>query len=176
MKTIQEIVKIINNGKSEDAKLELEKLININKDNFLAHYFLGVVYAKLRNFDKAINCLNLSIKINPKNKNAFFELGALYKQQNNMNESKNNFIKALNLDHNFIEAYLYLANINESENNLLEANKIYQKALSINNGHFQLNKYYANFLMKIGELGKGLALRYKYSGVIRFNEDNLKIL
>ena len=115
-------------------------------------------------------------KVFPENKGAYFELGNIYRMQNNINESKNNFLNALNIDPNFIEAHISLAKINESENNILETNKIYQKALSINSEHLQLNKAYANFLKRTGEISKGLSFQYKYSGVIRFNKNNLEIL
>ena len=176
MKTIQEIIEIAKAGKDKEAKVELEKIIDLKKDDYQAHHVLGVVCAKLNDFDKAIDNLNLSIKINPKNKGVYFELGNLYRLQNNNNQSKNNFLKAINLDQNFIEAYISLAKINENENNLLEADKIYQKALSVNSEHLQLNKAYANFLIRIGEISKGLSFQYKYSGVIRFNKNNLEIV
>ena len=118
MKTIQEIIEIAKAGKDKEAKVELEKIIDLKKDDYQAHHVLGVVCAKLNDFDKAIDNLNLSIKINPKNKGVYFELGNLYRLQNNNNQSKNNFLKAINLDQNFIEAYISLAKINENENNL----------------------------------------------------------
>ena len=176
MKSIQEVIETIKSEKYEDAKIELEKIIRTKKDDFQAYHVLGVVFAKLSNFDKAIHNLNLSVSINPKNKGAYFELGNIYRVQSNNNESKNNFLKALNIDPNFIEAHISLAKINESENNFLETDKIYQNALSINNEHLQLNKAYANFLIRTGEISKGLSLQYKYSGVIRFNKNNLEIL
>ena len=176
MKTIQEVIEIIKDGKYKDAKNELEKIISSKNDDFQAHHVLGVVFAKLNDFDQAIRNLNLSVSINPENKGAYFELGNIFRIQNNANESKNNFLKALNIDPNFIEAYISLAKINESENNLLETDKIYQKALSIDDEHLQLNKAYANFLIRTGEISKGLSFQYKYSGVIRFNKNNLEIL
>ena len=176
MKKIQEVIEIIKTGKYEDAKIELEKIISINKDDFQAHHVLGVVFAKLNDFNQAIDSINLSVKINPGNKGAYFELGNIYRIQNNTNESKNNFLKALNVDPSFIEAHISLAKINESENNLLETDKIYQKALLINNEHLQLNKAYANFLIRSGEISKGLSFQYKYSGVIRFNKNHLEVL
>jgi len=176
MKTIQDIIEIIKAEKYEEAKIELEKIINLKKNDFQAHHVLGVVFAKLNNLDMAINNLNLSVKINPENKGAYFELGNIYRMLNNTNESKNYFLKALNVDPKFIEAFISLAKINEDENNLLETDKIYQKALSVNSEHLQLNKAYANFLIRAGEISKGLSFQYKYSGVIRFSKNNLEIL
>ena len=45
MKKIQEVIAIIKTGKYEDAKIELEKIISINKDDFQAYHILGVVFA-----------------------------------------------------------------------------------------------------------------------------------
>ena len=176
MKLIQEVIEIIKAGKYNDAKIELEKIINSKKDDFHAHHVLGVVFAKLNNFDQAIHNLNLSVKINPKNKGAYFELGNIYRIKGNKIESKDNFIKALKIDPNFIEAHISLAKINESENNFEETDRIYKNALSINSEHLQLNKAYANFLIRLGEISKGLYFQYKYSGAIRFNKDILEIL
>ena len=176
MKSIQEVIETIKSGKYEEAKIELEKITINKKNDFQAYHVLGVVCAKLNDFDKAIHNLNLSVSINPKNKGAYFELGNIYRVQNNNNESKNNFLKALDIDPNFIEAYISLAKINEGENNFLETDKIYQNALSNNSEHLQLNKAYANFLIRTGEISKGLYFQYKYSGAIRFNKDNLEIL
>ena len=176
MKTIQEVIEIIKAGKYKDAKIELENIISLKNDDFQAYHVLGVVFAKLNDFDQAIHNFTLSVSINPDNQVAYFELGNIYRVQSNNNESKNNFLKALNIDPNFIEAHISLAKINENENNFLETDKIYQNALSINSEHLQLNKAYANFLIRTGEISKGLYYQYKYSGAIRFNKDNLEIL
>ena len=176
MKLIQEVIEIIKAGKYNDAKIELEKITNSKKDDFYAYHVLGVVFAKLNNFDQAIHNINLSVKINPKNKGAYFELGNIYRIKGNKIESKDNFIKALKIDPNFIEAHISLAKINESENNFEETDRIYKNALSINSEHLQLNKAYANFLIRLGEISKGLYFQYKYSGAIRFNKDILEIL
>ena len=141
MKLIQEVIEIIKARKYNDAKIELEKIINSKKDDFHAHHVLGVVFAKLNNFDQAIHNINLSVKINPKNKGAYFELGNIYRIKGNKIESKDNFIKALKIDPNSPQAHNAFGLVYQLEGDDEQADIHFKKATADQSYSRAFNNY-----------------------------------
>ena len=136
---------------------------------------MGIIYSKTGDFDKAKNFYDNSLKLNPKNPAVYFDLGAMYKMLNDYEKSKDNFLKAIELNPNIIDAYLNIAGIYEKQKKMMEANKFFLKALSLNKDYLPSNKAYSYFLIKGGEITKGLSYQYKHLGIIQFNKENLKI-
>ena len=59
---------------------------------------------------------------------------------------------------------------------MVDANKFFQKALSLKKDHLPSNKAYSYFLIRHGEITKGLSFQYKHMGIIQFNKENLEIV
>ena len=170
----EEIIKLIEKKNYIEAEKTLTNLLNEKKD-FYIHQLLGIVYLNTGDYEKAINHYNLSLNINPKNPGVFFNLGIIYQKLNNLDKSKESYLKSVEIDPNFIDAYVNLAKVYESEIKMHEANKYYLKAMSLNKDYRPLIKSYSKFLIKIGEVSKGMSFQYKYFGNIRFGKTNLKI-
>jgi tetratricopeptide (TPR) repeat protein len=176
MKKYQETINLIENKEYDKSLINLKKFIEVDKNDFYAHQLLSLVYVKYENLDKAINHLKVSIELNSKNPGAYYNLGMIYQSLKNFDKSIELFLKTIAQDPNFVDAYLNIAKIYQNNNNLLEANKYYQKALVINKDNLSSNKLYSNFLIKVGELTKGLTYQYRYFGVVRFDKDGFKII
>ncbi len=116
------------------------------------------------------------IKQNEKNFYSHQLLGIIYKKKNDLQKSIYHFLKVIELQPNYKEAYLNIANIYENTNQIFEANNYYLKGLSIYKDDLELNRNYSKFLIKVGEITKGLSYQYKYLGIVRFEKSGVKII
>ena len=176
IKDYNHIIKFIEEKNFIKAEEELFKIIDDKKDQFYSHQLLGIVYSKTGNIDKALSHYQTSINLNSKNTGALFNLAMLYKSLNKDDSAVEYFLKVIKYDPKLIEPYLYIASIYEKKKKLNEANNFYQKALSLNKDYLPTNQSYSKFLMRAGEIPKGLSYQYKYFGIIKFKSKDIKII
>jgi len=173
---LKSIIKLIEKNDFTKAETALIKIVGEKDNEFYPHQLLGILYSKTGNFEKAKKHYENSLKINPKNPGIYFDFGMMHKMINEDQKSLDCFFKVIELNPNIIDAYLNIAKIYEKQKKFMEANKFFQKALSFNKDYLPSNKSYSYFLIKAGEISKGLSLQYKYLGIIRFNKENLEII
>tara|TARA_B100001063_G_scaffold224105_1_gene231830 strand:- start:530 stop:1081 length:552 start_codon:yes stop_codon:yes gene_type:complete len=176
VKKYQHTINLIKTKKYDESILNLKNFIEEDRNDYYAHQLISLVYMDSRNFDQAIKHLDISISINSENPGAYYNLGVIYRNLKKFDKSQEFFLKTIEKNPNFIDAYLNIAKIYENNQNFNEADKFYQKALLIDNKNLSSNKLYSNFLIKNGEVTKGLAFQYKYFGAIRFGENELKMI
>jgi tetratricopeptide (TPR) repeat protein len=82
----------------DDARLLLEKLVQINPDVYMEHLDLGIVYADAGRKQDALRELQTAIKLDPKNVSAHWRLGRLYRSMGQIPEAKAEFDKASSLN------------------------------------------------------------------------------
>ena len=116
------------------------------------------------------------IKQNDKDFYSHQLLGIVYKKKNDLQKSIYHFLKVIEFQPNYKEAYLNIINIYENDNQIFEANKYYLKGLSIFKDDLELNRNYSKFLIKVGEVIKGISYQYKYLGIVRFEKSGVKII
>ncbi len=175
VKKYQHTINLIKTKNYEESISNLKNFIEEDSNDYYAHQLIALVYMDSKNFDEAIKHLDISIGINSDNP-AYYNLGVIYRNLKKFDKSQEFFLKTIEKNPNFIDAYLNIAKIYENNQNFNEADKFYQKALLIDKKNLSSNKLYSNFLIKNGEVTKGLAFHYKYFGVIRFEENELKII
>ena len=176
LKEYNYIIKFIEENKLNTAKEELIRIVNDKKNEFYPYQLLGIVYSKIGELEKALSHYQISIKINPKNSGALFNLAMMYKNLNKIDNAIENFLKVIEFDPNFIEAYLNVAKIYDKQKKIIEANNFYQKALSLNRNYLPTNKSYSKFLMRVGEIPKGLSYQYKHFGIVKFKSKKIEII
>ncbi len=176
IKSVKEILKLIELNQFDDAEKELLKVIELKKGNYYAHFLLGNLYVIQKKFKEGLDQLKLSYKLNPKDKNICYNLGIVFDELGELEQSQSMFEKTLLLDSEYLNANLALAKNYEKQNNLEKAKYFYEKTLKINKDFYLANQMYGKFLIKIGEINKGQFYKYKFSGVIRFEENKIKIL
>ena len=119
------------------------------------------------------------LKIIDEKQNEFYPhqlLGFVYSKTGDLEKSLFYYNQSLEINQNNPGLCLSIAKIFENQKKLLEANKFYQQGLSINKNYAPLIKSYSNFLIKFGELSKGLSFQYKHFGIIRFNKQDFEII
>ncbi len=130
----------------ESAKRIYQELIISEKNNFFPLFLLGTLEMDLRNFDEAINLLNMSLNKNPSYKDTYLNLGSIYYELNNYKEC----IKYYELGKN---------NYHLNENN--------------DDTHYKLCQNLARAYKNIGEIDKA---RDVYEEMYLKNESDLKIV
>ena len=119
------------------------------------------------------------LKIIDEKQNEFYPhqlLGFVYSKTGDLEKSLFYYNQSLEINQNNPGLCLSIAKIFENQKKILEANKFYQQGLSINKNYAPLIKSYSNFLIKFGELSKGLSFQYKHFGIIRFNKQDFEII
>lgn len=118
------------------------------------------------------------IKIIDERQNEFYPyqlLGIVYTKIGNTDKAIDNYYKSLKINQNNPSIFLSIAKIFENQKNLIEAAKFYQQGLSIDKNNTHLIESFSSFLIKFGEISKGLAYQYKHFGIIRFNKKDFEI-
>ncbi|MBF0529345.1 MAG: tetratricopeptide repeat protein, partial [Deltaproteobacteria bacterium] len=68
------------------------------------HNQMGIVYRKLKEWDKALECYRWSLELAPDDENIHFNIGLVYMEQKKKYLAENHFRKALELYPGFQEA------------------------------------------------------------------------
>jgi len=176
IKSVTEIVELINNQQFNIAEEELHKVIRIKKENYYPYYLLGNIYAFQKKFSDALDQLKLSYKLNPNDKTLCYNLAVVHGELNEMKNSQNMFEKSLEIDPDYINANLGLAKNFEQQKNFDKAKFFFEKTIKLNKDFKLANQMYGKFLIRIGEINKGQYYNYKYSGVLRFSQEEIKII
>ena len=77
---------------------------------------------------------------------------------------------------NSISKLMGLAKNFEQQKKFDKAKFYFEKTIKLNKDFKLANQMYGKFLIRIGEINKGQYYNYKFSGVIRFNQEEIKII
>jgi tetratricopeptide (TPR) repeat protein len=86
----------------------IQKSLSLNPDFFLSHYALGVVWAKKKNFEKAVELYKQCVRINPGHFLPYFGLGNAYSQLKKYELAIPEYEKAIDINPDDTECYLYV--------------------------------------------------------------------
>jgi len=84
------------------AMISLQKAIEIDNSNLVAHHYIGKVYYNLGNIEKAIEKFDYVLKLDTANANAFFDRAMAYRRQENFEKGNNDFLQAYMIDKEYI--------------------------------------------------------------------------
>ena len=82
------------------------KLFNKNEDNFHLNYLLGTTFLQTKEYVKALNYLNRSIKLKPNFAEAYNNKGITLAETGEYSEAVENYNEAIKHNKNFTDAYL----------------------------------------------------------------------
>ena len=112
---------------------DLKTAIYLEPENSYYYYYLfGNCYVDLKQYDKALECYNESIKYNSKYSMAFNNRGTIYEDKKEYNKAFQDYSKAIILDPENVYAYLNIAGIYVVYRMYESAIKDYEKAIGIN--------------------------------------------
>lgn len=124
-----------NEKKFDIAKELYQKVLKIDPNHLGAHNNLGVIFIKLKEYLKAIDCFEKVIEINPDFLSAYNNLGIILHKQNRFNEAETNYRKAIKLRPDYVEALSNLGVTLKELNKFDEAEEIYKKIIVMEPNH-----------------------------------------
>ena len=81
-----------------------KRIIELDPENYRAHYNLGIAYFNLNRFEEALNSYKIAISIKPDNKHVYYNIGLLHEKTENFESAIEAYEKALKIDPNYIYA------------------------------------------------------------------------
>lgn len=133
----------------------LKQAIELDGDFISAYYYLGLIYFKNGDWQKAIECMNKVIALDPGQEDPYWELGAIYGgiyssqgETAALDSSMQNFEKAIKLNPYIHELYASLALSYFSKGNFDKAIEIIKEAKALCPNYPRVNFYMAMFLKK----------------------------
>ncbi len=81
-----------------------KRIIELDSDNYRAHYNLGIAYFNLNRFEEALSSYKIAISIKPDHKHAYYNIGLLHEKTENLENAIVAYEKALEIDPNYIYA------------------------------------------------------------------------
>ena len=89
---------------SEKSIKYFKRIIEIDPNNYRAHYNLGIAYFDLKRFEEALNSYKIAISIKPDYKHIYYNIGLLHEETQNLEEAVEAYEKALKIDPDYIYA------------------------------------------------------------------------
>ncbi len=81
-----------------------KRIIDLDPENYRAHYNLGIAYFNLNRFKEALNSYKIAISIKPDYKHSYYNIGLLHEATENLENAVKAYEKALEIDPNYIYA------------------------------------------------------------------------
>ena len=127
-------LKLHTQGKLDEAKKIYEKILVAKPDHFLSLSNIGIIYSQLKEFDKAIETFNNTIKVNPKFAEAHNNLGIVFYELNDLEKALKSFEEAIKIKSNFSDAFNNIGNVYQKKNYINKAIENYEIAILKNEG------------------------------------------
>lgn len=117
----------------EEAKSLLLKAIQLDPKNPQAHFQLGTVYMKLKDYPRAIETFNKAGEYDLTNAAAFFNLGYLYAMKKDYAKSEEMYDLVVQLAPSYLDEALYnLGMVQEKQGKRKQSIENLERALSVN--------------------------------------------
>ena len=81
-----------------------KRIIDLDQENYKAHYNLGIAYFNLELFEEALHSYEMAISINPNYKHGYYNIGLLHEATENLEKAVEAYEKALEIDPNYVYA------------------------------------------------------------------------
>ncbi len=169
----------------EDALQYYKKVVEIDKNHFMAWLNSGAIYSLRSQFLKAIFCFQRSVKIK-KDPRGYYNLSVAYFRIGEYDQSRNQLSKAIRLEPNFFKAHLLLGYVcsrlnyvKQAENSILKAIEIEPQnrsaLIAITIFYFNLKKYdLAYSYLDAFTSAKDLPFVHKIKGKISLEKGDVK--
>jgi len=81
-----------------------KRIIELDPENYRAHYNLGIAYFNLNHFEQALKSYKIALSIKPDHKHVYYNIGLLHEKAENLENAIEAYEKALEIDPNYIYA------------------------------------------------------------------------
>ncbi len=125
---------LLNQGKTSEARLLLEKILKKNPDSPKAHYLQGRIMSDGGNLFPAISHLEEALRVNDKFYDAYYLLGQNYAKVNLLEDALKNYLAFYSVRPQSAVA-LDIGRVYEAMGNSSKANEFYGRANAMNPGN-----------------------------------------
>ncbi|MFZ3207692.1 MAG: tetratricopeptide repeat protein [Geobacteraceae bacterium] len=137
-------------GRSDEARQELEKAISIEPRNFELHNNLGIIYRQQGDLDKAIREYQLVLQLEPADAMARYNLGNVYLGQGRYRDALREYRKCLELIPEYDELHNNLGIVYWKTGQIGEAVREFEQALRLNPQNLNARNNLESSKMKAG--------------------------
>mgnify|MGYP005731448171 CR=1 FL=1 len=134
-------------GTLDVAQEFYNQVLKIDPNHSAALNNLGIIFTKLKEYQKAKNCFEKVIEINPNYANAHNNLGLIFNELGEYQKAKECYEQAIKIDRNHSFAYNNLGAIFKELGEYQKAKECYEKAIEINpnyaNAHNNLGSVFS---------------------------------
>ena len=162
----EEAKKLHINGKIKEAQAIYLKLLKTNSKNSNLLYLLGTTYVQLKNFKKAKESLDISIKINNVFPESYNSRGVIFAEKGDYLNAIKDYDKALSLKKNYFDANLNKAVALKNISKFSEAIKYLEICIKLKPNDY---KIYNNLGNIFSSLKKYTLARNSYTKAIELN-------
>tara|TARA_Y100001970_G_C14200729_1_gene840962 strand:- start:163 stop:2169 length:2007 start_codon:yes stop_codon:yes gene_type:complete len=143
--------KLHQSGKIAEAQEIYLDLIKENDDDKI-YFLLGTSFLQLRQFEKAIDNLNRSIKINPKFPNSYNNRGIVFSEIKQFEKAIIDYDKVISLNPEFLEAHLNKAISLKNIRKFSDAIKCFEDCIQIDSSNPKVYLNLGNLLKEMKKL------------------------
>ena len=149
-------------------------VLQATKDNYLAHYNLGMALEAEGKKEEAIAHYLAAIEINPTFSSGHFNLGVVLAAQRKNREAIAHYLAAIKINPNYDDAYYNLANLLMKQGKIEEAVDNYRQAVKVNPDHFEAHCNLADAFVQQNKIDQAIvhfreAVRIKPSSFASLN-------
>lgn len=134
---LDKIAVLYTNMKNPLAEAYYKRMLELQPNNYLIHYNLGIYYKDVEDWNKSLESLTMASQISPNNPEVYFTLGTVHLKIDALQDAKSYFSKAIAISPSQANYRAYYARgyTNEILGDVTNARKDYQKAISFNPAH-----------------------------------------
>lgn len=161
-------VLLMDSGFNEEALGHLLYLSkNFSNDDGI-FYNLGIVYEKLKKFEKAKEAYLKSLEISPDSMDSIYNLGLVYIELKDYDKAINCFEKILKEDSEDSNSYFNLGLIYFKTKDYIKAMENFQTTIDLNDDDIYAHFYIGNIFKELGDLDSA---REKFNKVLTLSPD-----
>ena len=139
-----------------NAKLIYENILSVDKKNFDALFFLGVILIKFKNYKKARELLEQVVLIKPNFADAYNNIGICLEKLNDLDGAIKNYNLAISNKPNFAEAHNNIGVVFQKLRNFDQAILQYKKAITYKNLYLDAYVNLANLFKEIKQFEEAI--------------------
>lgn len=163
------ILAYLEQNELDKALYECLKLVESNPTDADAQHLLGLIYAKMHNFQDSIKHFAQAIQLDPQQSLYHNNISNAYKRSGNLEAAIRHLNEALILDPNNAESYNNLGGINYTLGNIKLAIPQFEKAIRLNPNIWEAHYNLANCLVKQDMLQQAIT---HYQTVLKLNPNH----
>ncbi len=153
---LQQAVSLHGSGELRQASEIYQDVLRQDPRHFDALQLLGLVYAQVQQWEKALALFDLALQVNAKSPNVLNNQGIVLKALKRFKDAEVSFRAALEIKHDYPEAYNNLGIALQEQGREVEALAKYEAAISLN----------ANYAQAYSNRGNALSRMHRYDEAV----------